>query len=109
MSLKLPWHHPVSSASGVQDLEEYSSFPFAGWACRCIAVQIDLLVQSEYLLAHSQPQRHSRIPPPLFSTSCRSVELAVQVLKNQGMPTTSWLRATHRFEADFASPWIALN
>ena len=43
-SLKLPRNHPVSSASGVQDLEEYSSFPFARWACRCIAVQIDLLV-----------------------------------------------------------------
>ena len=109
MSLKLPWHHPVSSASGVQDLEEYSSFPFAGWACRCIAVQIDLLVQSEYLLAHSQPRHHSHIPPPLFSTSCHSVELAVQVLKNQGTPTTSWLHATHRSEADFTSPWIALD
>ena len=108
-SLKSPQHHSILSASRVQDLEEYSSFPFARWACRCVAIQIDLLAQSEYLLVHSQPWRCSHIPPFSFATSCCSVELAVQVLKNQGMPTTSWLHAAHRSEADFMLPWIALG
>ena len=58
---------------------------------------------------HCQPQCHSCTPLPCLLQAATMLNSPLKYSRIKACPITSWLRAAHRSEADFTSPWIALS